>query len=537
MRKWLGVVATIGLGVGGLVVGFAATAPARAEAVAAATTRFVPLASPTRLVDSRTGLGTEKTPLPASTPRDVQITGGVVPAGAASVLINVTVANTTAGGWLQVFPTGRAAIGSSSTLNLDFGGVTLPNASFAQIGDGGKVTLYATFGTDFIIDVFGYFEPAVTSNSGRFISVAPTRILDTRTRLGWAPASPGDVKDCSSFATQAAAQEWFDAYFDLYGDVAHLDADGDKNACEPDEQSPTPPVTPPVTPPANPGDSKNCSDFKTYAEAKAWFDTYFPYYGDVAHLDANGDGRPCESLPGGPSAIMVARPDGKVLGGTTVTLQVTGNGGVPLSGVSAVVLNVTAVGPKSEGWIQVAPNPVSIGASSNLNTTPGVTVANLVVVPVSATGKVDLYSTTGGDLLADVFGYFTSADANSTSFGLFVPVAPIRALDTRPDSGNQGIGAGTTRFLDLAQYLPGATAFTGNLTSTNSKVNGYLQLAPHPVTIGAHSNLNTSYDGQTVANAVVSPLPATGLRPIVGIYTLYNADVLLDITGYFVGTS
>ena len=38
----------------------------------------------------------------------------------------------------------------------------------------------------------------------------------------------------------------------------------------------------------------------TYAEAKTWFDTYFPYYGDVAGLDGNNDGIPCQSLPGAP---------------------------------------------------------------------------------------------------------------------------------------------------------------------------------------------------------------------------------------------
>ena len=52
--------------------------------------------------------------------------------------------------------------------------------------------------------------------------------------------------------------------------------------------------------PADPGNSMNCSDFATYAEAKAWFDTYFPDYGDVARLDNDDDGEPCESLPGGP---------------------------------------------------------------------------------------------------------------------------------------------------------------------------------------------------------------------------------------------
>ena len=46
----------------------------------------------------------------------------------------------------------------------------------------------------------------------------------------------------------------------------------------------------------NPGDVKNCGDFGSYAEAKAWYDTYYPAFGDVAKLDGNGDGRPCEGL-------------------------------------------------------------------------------------------------------------------------------------------------------------------------------------------------------------------------------------------------
>ena len=53
--------------------------------------------------------------------------------------------------------------------------------------------------------------------------------------------------------------------------------------------------------PSNPGNTKNCSDFSTYSDAKTWFDTYFPYYGDVASLDSDNDGEPCESLPSGPA--------------------------------------------------------------------------------------------------------------------------------------------------------------------------------------------------------------------------------------------
>ena len=49
--------------------------------------------------------------------------------------------------------------------------------------------------------------------------------------------------------------------------------------------------------PPNPGNSKNCSDFATQAESQEWFDTYYPFYGDVAQLDTNNNGTACEFLP------------------------------------------------------------------------------------------------------------------------------------------------------------------------------------------------------------------------------------------------
>ncbi len=62
---------------------------------------------------------------------------------------------------------------------------------------------------------------------------------------------------------------------------------------------PRPPTAPaPAPAPGNPGDSKDCSDFSTQAEAQEWYAAYLPDYGDVASLDgSDGDGRACESLP------------------------------------------------------------------------------------------------------------------------------------------------------------------------------------------------------------------------------------------------
>jgi len=49
-------------------------------------------------------------------------------------------------------------------------------------------------------------------------------------------------------------------------------------------------------PPLNPGDSKNCSDFATQAAAQAWFNHFYPQFGDIAMLDQDADLIACELL-------------------------------------------------------------------------------------------------------------------------------------------------------------------------------------------------------------------------------------------------
>ena len=49
--------------------------------------------------------------------------------------------------------------------------------------------------------------------------------------------------------------------------------------------------------PPNPGDKRGCSDFRTYEDALRYYETYYPYYGDIAKLDRDGDGIPCSGLP------------------------------------------------------------------------------------------------------------------------------------------------------------------------------------------------------------------------------------------------
>ncbi|MDQ4107682.1 MAG: NHL repeat-containing protein, partial [Actinomycetota bacterium] len=72
----------------------------------------------------------------------------------------------------------------------------------------------------------------------------------------------------------------------------------------------------------------------------------------------------------------------------TISLGVTGTAGVPVSGVSAVVLNVTVTEPSAGGFLNVFPSGTARPLASSVNFRPGQTVANLVVAKVGNDGGV-----------------------------------------------------------------------------------------------------------------------------------------------------
>jgi GH25 family lysozyme M1 (1,4-beta-N-acetylmuramidase) len=93
--------------------------------------------------------------------------------------------------------------------------------------------------------------------------------------------------------------------------------------------------------------------------------------------------------------------------GKTISLQVTGVHGVPSTGVTAVVLNVTATGPTASSFVTVYADGQARPITSNLDFTRGQTIPNLVVVPVGANGKIDFYNSAGRvNLVADLAGYY-----------------------------------------------------------------------------------------------------------------------------------
>ncbi len=388
------------------------TGPVRIEKPQPATPSYFVPVTPARVLDTRDGTGGNLAPLGQQvfTELDVTGVGGVPETGVTAVVMNVTVDAPTTASFLTAWPSGEPRPGVS---NLNFvAGQTVPNLVTVKVGSNGKVNLFNSTGwVNVIADVVGYYTPTAPSGGGRFTSLTPARLLDTRT----------------------------------------------------------------------------------------------------------GEGR---------SGAVGAVP-----GGQAIDLQVIGVGGVPASGVTGVALNVTVDQPTSSGYITTWPTGEARPTASTHNFTGGVTVANLVLAKVGAGGMVSLFNSSGSThLIADVVGYFSS------SGGAFVPVSPLRLVDSRDGTGGVlgqlGQGSEVSTPIATGTPVPGnAAAAVVNLTSVNSSLPSYMTAWPSGVSRPTASIMNPR-PGVPVPNQAYLKLGAGGRLDV------YNnsgaTDVIVDVFGYIV---
>uniref|UniRef100_UPI003EBB3CD7 S53 family peptidase n=1 Tax=Actinacidiphila sp. bgisy145 TaxID=3413792 RepID=UPI003EBB3CD7 len=242
--------------------------------------------------------------------------------------------------------------------------------------------------------------------------------------------------------------------------------------------------------------------------------------------------------PAGPTRVLDTRAavgvgtTTPVKANGTVALKVAGAGGVPATGATAVVLNVTATAEASSGHLIAYPGGTTRPDSSNLNWIAGKSVPNLVVVPIGADGTVDLYNASSGTthFVADVFGYYRA----DTGGALFHPAGPVRLLDTRNGTGAPSAGQlASTGSLSLSLAdggaLAGAKAVVLNVTVVNGTKGGVLTVWPDGQTRPTSSNLNWSA-GQTIANLVTVPVVdgKVDFHASAG-----SVDVVADLFGYY----
>lgn len=147
--------------------------------------RFVPV-TPSRLVDTRSGVGGRTGSIPAGTSWTLHLGGvGGIATTAGAAALNVTVPSTTSAGSITVHAS-DVARPSAATLNYP-GSTTVATFTMAALSASGDVTFYNSgpSAAHLVVDVMGYLTAGTnTQRGGMFEMLTPVRIHDTRNGTG-----------------------------------------------------------------------------------------------------------------------------------------------------------------------------------------------------------------------------------------------------------------------------------------------------------------------------------------------------------------
>ena len=265
--------------------------------------------------------------------------------------------------------------------------------------------------------------------------------------------------------------------------------------------------------------------------------------------------RICDTRAAGPGIAsnqcntMGASP---IAAGATLTFNVHGSGSpVPASGVSAVSFALTAIGPTAPTVLTAYPGGSTRPLASNLNAPTGATVNNHVLVPVSSTGTVTIWNSTGSiNVAIDIDGWFSTASGPLGQFGAIAQYDPLYLCDTAYDISYPGEPCTVSGHVlnvpvanqvapPLTDPLPPIAAVIG-VTVTGATAPTFITAYPGPITstrpATAELDVPSSYPITMLMVVPVGPDGTINIYNAVGNFG-YPGDVRVqvDFFGYYAG--
>ena len=367
-----------------------------------------------RILDTRTGTGVPKAAVPAGHSITVQIAGraGVPISGASAAALSVSVVTPAAGGWVSVAAYGSPR--SSATIINFVRGQNLTDLALVRLGASGRITLTNHSGSTIHLtaDLTGYYLSGTPTLAGAFRPVPASRVLDTRTGNGVAralvkarhtvtvqiagrggvPAAGASAVAIAVTVVQPAADGWLTAWAGPPG-ARKASVVSFRHG-----QSMTDFVVVPVG-----ADGKI-----SFANNSA---STIKLTGDVTGYYLSGAGA---AMSGGFAALEPARvldtrtgngaPTAAIGAGKSVRVQITGRGGVPASGASAVAIAIAVVQPGATGWLSATANG---STATVVNFSRAQSLTAVALVPLSASGQITFtnHSAATIKLVGDLTGY------------------------------------------------------------------------------------------------------------------------------------
>jgi outer membrane protein assembly factor BamB len=253
--------------------------------------------------------------------------------------------------------------------------------------------------------------------------------------------------------------------------------------------------------------------------------------------------KPVQSLPQ-PQRLVDTRTSGGAIGtGDSRCFPVAGVDGIPAD-AAAIVLNMTAVGETSNGWLTAYPSGQPVPATSTLNFgTSEYAMANGAIVRVGSNGQVcvnvgTVNSAAGSSqVILDATGYVPRTAVSE----LPMLTSPQRVADTRLAGGP--IQTGTSRCFQVAGVMgipPDAAAVVLNVTAVGYGTRGWLTAYPNGQAVPATSTVNFDSSEYAIANNAIMRVGSGG-RVCVNVGTVGsiagNSQVILDATGYLTASA
>jgi len=390
----------------------AATAarPRPASAAAVSTSRFESV-GPLRLADTRQALcGCER--VDATTVR-IDIAHAASSSAAASdtivaAAVTVTATNTSTDGFVTAYPSGTPRP-ATSTLNARTG-VDTSNSAIVPVGSDGRIDVFAQSPTDLVVDLTGVFVGALSARAGRFESLAPVRVIDTRLTSAdglspfttiIVPLPAGVAPDASALAVNVTTVGERSAGF-VRGFAAGT-AEPLTSFVNPDGTG-RPKAAAVILPASAQGISLMTSaGGNVVVDVVGWF--------TGASAPDSNDGL---FVPMTPTRLLDTRDDKPRLW-ANATREIAS----PVTGGAALVTNITMALPDNAGFVTAAAAGTARPATSSVNAVArNAVVANAAITAISTRG-LSYFSSAGTDLVVDATGSFTGVPVAAT-----LPVPP-----------------------------------------------------------------------------------------------------------------
>ncbi len=362
--------------------------------------------------------------------RTLQIAGrGSVPAaGVGAVAVTLTAVTPSSRGYVAVSPTRPASAPTTSNLNFATG-QTASNAAIVTLSGAGTIEVFNSAGANNLqVDVMGWSPVA-----GSFQGVEPARLLETRAgkttvdgvaQGGGAVLSETELQvpilgrggvpatGVSAVAVNVTAVlPTFGGFLTVYPsgvalpDASTLNFTTGRNVANlaviPVGADGSITLRPQLG--VVPGQSVHL-----LIDVTGWFPSTGSFTGTTPARLLETRALPRVTIDG------IAQGAGPSANGSVTSVPVLGRGGVPASGVSSVVVNVTAVLPTANGsatvFARMAPG-VAPPVATSLSFGAGLNVPGLVIARVAPDGTISIsLAMAGGSssahLLVDVMGWF-----------------------------------------------------------------------------------------------------------------------------------